>query len=228
MAIIEDALDRRSPAFAANRAARGGGRMKLVVGRDVVEAWAIDFPERATLLAQPRFSDRIEVGLSGLSPDELVRLHDLVDACGGLERGRADQLAALARATAAAGKTFGPDDLDRFAPALALWLVEDVVRGWLFRMSPDGRPQPWLVTRLDYTPPGEEESGRVIVEMKANSRGRIAVESLLIRTRDLTGRTVAGTLAALGWLKEDATLLSAFDARSARYFDWREIGRAHV
>lgn len=195
--------------------------MKLVVERDIVEAFAIDFPERATLLAQPRFSDRVEIGLTALSGPEIGRLHDLVSERGGLDRGRAEQLASLARAVTEEGPKFSADDLERFTPALALWLVEGVSRGWLFRMSPDGRPHPWLVTRLDYTPPGEEESGRVIVELKANSRGKIAVESLMIRPRDLAGRTVAGTLAALGWLKEDEGLVAAFDARAARYFEWR-------
>lgn len=195
--------------------------MKLVVERDVVEALAVEFPERAALLAQPRFSDRIEVGLTGLSGPEIGRLHDLVATRGGLSRGHVDQLAALARAAVAEGPRYGADDLERFAPALALWLVEGVSRGWLFRMNAAGRPRPWLVTRLDYTPPGEEESGRVVVELKANTRGKIAVENLMIRARDLADRTVAATLAALGWLKEDAGLLAAHDDRSTRYFDWR-------
>ncbi len=194
--------------------------MKLVVERDLVEALVADFPDRAGLLAQPRFSDRVEVALGALGAAELARLHDLTDD-GRLDRGRRDQIAALARVAAAEGRRFGPDDLDRLAPALALHLVEGAARGWLFRMAPDGRPQPWLVTRLDYTPPGEEESGRVVVELKANSRGRVAVETLMIRTRDLDGSTVDAILARLGWLKEDAALLADFDARSARYFDWR-------
>lgn len=194
--------------------------MKIVLERQLVEALVAEFPDRAGLLAQPRFSDRIEVGLSGLAPAELARLHALTDE-GRLDRGRRDQLAALARVASADGPRFGPDDLDRLAPALALHLVEGAIRGWLFRMAPDGRPQPWLVTRLDYTPPGEEESGRIIVEVKANSRGRIAVETVVIRARDLDGRTVGAVLARLGWLMEDDALLAAHDERSARYFDWR-------
>ena len=195
--------------------------MKLVVERDVVEALVVDFPGCAGLLAQPRFTDRVEVGLAALSGDELGRLHDLVAERGTLAGGQAEQLAALARVARDDGRRFDADDLDELAPQLALFLVEGATRGWLFRMTPQGRPQPWLVTRLDYIPPGEEESGRIILEVKANSRGRIASEQVLIRARDLTGRTVAGILAALGWLKEDPDLLAAFDARAARYFDWR-------
>lgn len=195
--------------------------MKLVFERELVEAFVVDFPERAGLLAQARFSDRIEIGLSALAADEIARLHDLATAGNRPATPRLDQLAAFARAAAEDGPRFGPDDLDRLAPALALRLVEGARRGWLFRADPAGRPMPWLVTRLDYTPPAEEESGRIILELKANSRGRIAVETLMIRARDLTGRTVVGTLAALGWLTEDDSLLAAFDERSVRYFDWR-------
>ncbi|MCE1237160.1 MAG: ATP-binding protein [Hyphomicrobiales bacterium] len=195
--------------------------MKIVLDRDLVEAFVADFPERRHLLAQPRFSDRVEIGLGRLDAAEIVRLSDLVAARDGVDRGRRDQLAALARASAATGETFGPDDLDRLAPALALFLAEGAIRGWLFRMESNGRPQPWLVSRLDYTPPGEEESGRIVVELKANTRGKIVAETLLIRSRDLDGRPVAAILARLGWLKEDADLIAAFDERSTRYFDWR-------
>jgi hypothetical protein len=195
--------------------------MKLVVERRIVEALVEGFPDRAGLLAQPRFSNRIEVGLGSLSPDELGALSALVGADGTMAAGQAEQLSALASVLADDGPRFGPDDLDRLVPALATFLVAGVVRGWLFRMNPAGRPQPWLVSRLDYTPPGEEESGRVIVEIKANSRGKIASETVMIRKRDLTDKTVGAILAALGWLKEDAALLASFDEEAERYFDWR-------
>ena len=195
--------------------------MKMVVERRIVEALVEGFPAQAALLAQPKFSNRIEVGLGSLSAEEVGHLCNLVRDEGGAGRGQPEQLASLARALAERGPTFGPDDLDRLAPALALHLVERAQRGWLFRSNSAAKPLPWLVSRLDYTPPGEEESGRIIVELKANSRGKIAVETLMIRARDLSGKTIPALLASLGWLEEDEGLLASFDEQAARYFDWR-------
>lgn len=196
--------------------------MKLIVERLVVESLVDAFPDRAHLLAQPRLSSRMEVGLDVLSPDELAHLHELVLKAGGATiRGQEEQLANLVGVFRDDGRRFGPDDLEDLAGALALYFVKSCLRGWLFRMNPGGKPEPYLITRLDYTPPGEEEAGRLIVELKANNRGRTHVENLLIRSKDLRGLTIPGTLAAKGWLMEDEGLLASFDAQMARYFDWR-------
>ncbi|MFG1359917.1 ATP-binding protein [Xanthobacter pseudotagetidis] len=194
--------------------------MKLIVERLVVESLVESFPAHAPLLDQARFSSRIEVGLDALAAPEVARLSVLL-AQGGITGGQAEQLSSLADALSAGGRAFGPDELEDLAPELALYLIRDAIRGWLFHMSPAAKPQPYLVTRIDYTPPGDEEAGRIIIELKANSRGKVAVEQLLIRARDLSGKTVAGLLAAKGWLKESAPLLAAFDAHAERYFDWR-------
>lgn len=196
--------------------------MKLIVERLVVESLVDTFPGQAHLLAQPRFSNRVEVGLDTLKPDELAHLHDLVLKTGGtVIRGQEEQLGNLVRVFQDSGQRFAPDDLEELAGALAIFLVDHCIRGWLFRMNPGGKPEPYLVTRLDYTPPGDEEAGRVIIELKANNRGKTHVENLLIRSKDLRGLTILGTLAAKGWLMEDEALLKSFDQEMALYFDWR-------
>lgn len=194
--------------------------MKLIVERLVVESLVESFPAHAPLLDQARFSTRVEVGLDAFSAPEVARLAALLKESG-VTTGHSEQLASLADALSAEGRTYGPDDLEDLAPALALYLINGAIRGWLFHMSAAAKPQPYLVTRIDYTPPGEEEAGRLIVELKANSRGKVTVEQLLIRARELTGKTVAGILAGKGWLKESPDLIAAFDAQSDRYFDWR-------
>lgn len=194
--------------------------MKLIVERLVVESLVQAFPAHAPLLDQARFSSRIEVGLEAFSAEEVARLSALL-AESGTTTGQSEQLASLADALSAEGTTYGPDDLEDLAPALAIHLIGGAICGWLFHMSASAKPQPYLVTRIDYTPPGEEEAGRIIVELKANSRGKVAVEQMLIRARDLNGRTVPGILAGKGWLKESPALVAAFDAQSERYFDWR-------
>lgn len=196
--------------------------MKLIVERLVVESLVDAFPDHAHLLAQPRLSNRMEVGLDTLKPDELAHLHDLVLKNGGTAvRGQEEQLANLVGVFKDDGQRFGPDDLEDMAGAIALFFVKHCIRGWLFHMNPAGKPEPYLITRLDYTPPGEEEAGRLIVELKANNRGKTHVENLLIRSKDLRGLTILGTLAAKGWLMEDEGLLNSFDDQMVRYFDWR-------
>ncbi len=194
--------------------------MKLIVERLVVESLVESFPAHAPLLDQARFSSRIEVGLDAFTAAEVARLSAILKE-NGVTAGQSEQLASLANALSSEGATFGPDDLEDLALALALYLIKGAIRGWLFHMSAAAKPQPYLVTRIDYTPPGEEEAGRIIIELKANSRGKVAVEQLLIRARELNGRTVAGILAAKGWLKESEALIATFDAQSDRYFDWR-------
>ncbi|MGR7995528.1 AAA family ATPase [Xanthobacter sp. ZOL 2024] len=196
--------------------------MKLIVERLVIESLVDTFPDQAHLLAQPRFSNRVEVGLDTLKPDALAHLHDLVLKTGGtVIRGQEEQLSNLVRVFQDDGPKFAPDDLEELAGALAIFLVDHCIRGWLFRMNPGGKPEPYLVTRLDYTPPGDEEAGRVIIELKANNRGKTHVENLLIRSKDLRGLTILGTLAAKGWLMEDEALLKSFDQEMVLYFDWR-------
>jgi hypothetical protein len=78
-----------------------------------------------------------------------------------------------------------------------------------------------LITRLDYTPPGEEEAGRILLELKANSKGKITNETLIIRGKDLADKTIPEIFAAKGYLKETAELIASYDEASSRYFDWR-------
>ncbi len=195
--------------------------MKLTIERSIAEAWAAIHPGLEGMLSQLRFSNRVEIGLGALAGDELASLHRLTAAAPHAHRAQIDQLANLARVSAEPGAVFGPDDLPRLASALAVTLVDGALRGWLFRLNPAGRPLPFLVSRLDYTPPGDEESGRILIELKANTRGAVAQETLMIRARDLTGRTVGQILAALGWMKEDEGLLASYDEQAERYFDWR-------
>lgn len=196
--------------------------MKLIVERLVVESLVENFPDQAHLLSQARLSNRIEVGLDTLKPDELAHLHDTVLKNGGTPiPGQEEQLANLVRVFRDDGQRFTPDELEDLAGAIALFFVDNCIRGWLFRMNPGGKPEPYLITRLDYTPPAEEEAGRLIVELKANNRGKTHVENLLIRSKDLRGLTIAGTLAAKGWLMEDEALLASFDSQMERYFAWR-------
>jgi len=116
---------------------------------------------------------------------------------------------------------YNVDQLEMLLPAIANYLLEGGLRGWLFHVQPSGRTLAYLITRLDYTPPGEEEAGRILIELKANTKGKIMVESLIIRSKDLANKTIPEIFATKGYLKETPELIASYDEATARYFDWR-------
>ena len=61
----------------------------------------------------------------------------------------------------------------------------------------------------------------MLIELKSNSKGRLASVNLMILPRDLGNRTVAEIFAAKGYLKETPEVIRNYDEASGRYFDWR-------
>lgn len=84
-----------------------------------------------------------------------------------------------------------------------------------------GKPLAYVVTRLDFTPPSEEETGKIFVELKANAKARMATATLRISGADINGRTVAEIFAANSFVKETPELLKSYDETVERYFAWR-------
>jgi hypothetical protein len=80
---------------------------------------------------------------------------------------------------------------------------------------------PYVVTRLDYTPPANDETGRIFIELKANAKGTIQTSTVRIAASDIVGRTVAEIFTAKGFLKETPELIRAYDETVERYFAWR-------
>jgi hypothetical protein len=91
----------------------------------------------------------------------------------------------------------------------------------MFTASAAGRPLPYVVTRLDYTPPSNEETGRVFIELKANAKGSITTTTLRISVGDIVGKTIAEIFAAKGFLRETSELIASYDETAERYFSWR-------
>ncbi len=82
-------------------------------------------------------------------------------------------------------------------------------------------PLPYVVARLDYTPPSNDETGRIFVELKANSKGELASVQVRINAGDIVGKTVAEIFATKGFLRETPELIAAYEANARNYFDWR-------
>jgi hypothetical protein len=195
--------------------------MKLRIERTHVEAMIKEFPRLAGLTEQLRFGNSAEVALSQLVNTEISYLRDIYASGDADYRARAAQLSTLQQALSDSGERFEGDDLEPLVPAIATYLAKDAIRGWLFSASISGKPTAWVVTRLDFTPPSNEESGRVLIELKANAKGRLATVNMMISPRDLANRTVAEIFAAKGYIKETPELIRTYDEASERYFDWR-------
>ena len=197
--------------------------MKLHIERPYVEAMLNAFPTLSPLKEQLRFGNRVEVAFNQLKANELAFLQNLYQQAGPGMNGRAAQIATLRKAINDDAQRFSADDLEKALPAIAEYLIHDIKRGWLFRANAAAKPIAYVITRLDYTPPGEEEAGRILLELKANSRGKIATETLTFRSRDIDGCTVSEIFANKGYLKETDELINAYDESSERYFAWRAM-----
>lgn len=195
--------------------------MKLQIERPHVEAMVREFPRLAGLNEQLRFGNRAEVPFGQLGNAEITFLRGLYAQGDAEQRARAVQLATLQQAMNGAGERFDGDSLELLVPAIARYLVQDAIRGWLFSAGINGKPMAWVVARLDYTPASSEETGRVLIELKANARGKLANATVMILPRDLGNRTIAEIFVAKGYLKETPELIQAYDATAERYFDWR-------
>ncbi len=191
------------------------------IERPHVEAMIKVFPRLEGLNEQLRFGNSVEVQFSQLTDVEIDFLREIYARGDADERASAAQLATLQYAMHDAGERFDGDDLEPLIPAIASYLIKDAIRGWLFSAAITGKPTAWVVTRIDYTPPSNEESGRVLIELKSNAKGRLASVTLMILSRDLCNRTVAEIFAAKGYIKETQELIRTYDEAAERYFDWR-------
>ncbi|MGB0713810.1 MAG: AAA family ATPase [Gammaproteobacteria bacterium] len=179
------------------------------------------FPALESLGEQLRFGNRVDIGFTQLDPDQLAFLAELYRQAGPDHQARAAQVLTLHQALDEPRKRFQDHELEQVLPELIDYLVEGGIRGWLFKATPSAKPMPYVVTRLDFTPPSEEEAGRLLIELKANTCGKIASETVVIRGRDIAGLSVGGILAGKGYLKETTDLVEAYDRSEARYFEWR-------
>ena len=137
--------------------------MKLQIERSYVDAMVAKFPELVALQEQLRFGNKAEVAVNHLSNAELAYLRNLYEDAGPDMQGRAAQISTLQHALNDEGERFQPDQLESLLPAIARYLTTDAIRGWLFYANIAGKPLPYVITRLDYTPPGEEEAGRILL-----------------------------------------------------------------
>ena len=156
-----------------------------------------------------------------MNDDELNFLQDRYAQGSPELRERGAQIKTPKKAFSEGGKRFEPEDLKMAVPAIAAYLAENSARGWVFSVGITGKPLAYVVTRLDLTPPSEEETGKIFVEFSANPKARMATATLRIAGPDISGKTVAEIFAAKGFVKETPELLNSYDETVERYFDCR-------
>ncbi|MAR89349.1 MAG: ATP-binding protein [Pseudomonadota bacterium] len=195
--------------------------MKIQIDRPFAETLIAEFSELGMLAEQLKIGHRAEISAFQLGQGQLDFLYDLYTRAGPNLNGKAVQLASLKSALTYEGQRFQDGELEQLVPAITRFLVENACRGWLFENNTQGKAVPYLVARIDFTPPGEEESGRVLLELKANAMGKVQAKNLLITERDIGGKTVAEIFAGKGYFKETPSLIASYDASEARFFEWR-------
>jgi hypothetical protein len=182
----------------------------------------LEFPHLGYLQEQLRFGEVVECSVQHLRPAELGFLATLYQNGTPDLRAQAAILFALQRSMESNDHRFGSDDdLEMLLPALAGLLIEDAIRGWLFSINVDGKALAYVVTRLDYVAPGNDETGKIVMELKANAKGVIPSLTIRISAADMANRTTREVLAAKGFLKEMPELIVAYDEEMSRYFEWR-------
>jgi hypothetical protein len=196
--------------------------MNLQIEQPYIEAMIAEFPRLAPLKEQLRFGNRITMAFHQLSGDELGFLGRLYRDAGPAMRTRVAQLFTLQQALDGQGTRFtADDDLESLMPAIASYLTTNAIRGWLFRMNVADKPLAYVVIRLDYVAASNDETGKVMVELKANAKGTLATATIRINAADIVGKSVPEIFAAKGFVRESPDLIAAYDDTAQRYFDWR-------
>lgn len=195
--------------------------MNLQIERTYIEVMVKEFPELSEYQDQLKLGNKVEVPFYQLSSIQLGFLHDLYLSAGPSMAGRAAQLATLQEAMNDDGQRFKEGDLEQLVALITEFLVKGAIRGWLFKANGSGKPMAYLVSRIDFTPPGEEETGRILIDLKANAMAKMATSTIRIVERDIVDKTVAEIFASKGFLKETPALMQNYETSTENYFKWR-------
>ncbi|OQK15611.1 AAA family ATPase [Methyloprofundus sedimenti] len=195
--------------------------MKLQIEKTYVNALLTEFPGLIKLREQLRFGNKVEIPFNHLSNSELSYLQNLYQQAGSGKQNQAAMISTLKKAMNDDEQKYSSDDLELLVPDIAQYLINGAQKGWLFRVMASGKIMAYLITRLDYTPPGEEESGRILIELKANSRGKIAIENIILRRKDIEQQSISEILLMKGYLRETPELVAHYNESIELYFDWR-------
>jgi len=193
----------------------------MVVGGTHIRELTTKFPELAHLQKQLKFGKRAEVSLQSLSTAQLQHLSQLYEQDDKSTPLQTGQITAIYNAIAASDVKFDEGQLEDVFLSLAEFLFENCINGWLYKFNTAGRPLPYLISRIDFTPPSEDETGKIFLDLTANTMARVDTVTVLITERDCVGKSIAEILITKGFIKETVSLTAAYQASTDRYFQWR-------
>lgn len=191
--------------------------MNLKIERSIAQDLFINYPDLRRWESQLKLSSRVEIPFTAF---EIDHLNTLIDLYQDTNPGKSALLVSLRQSRFSPHTHF--ENLEELLPAFIDYLLTDSYHGWLFRLDGGGSLLPHVISRIDFTPAGQEEQARILIELKANSRGKLATSQLLITDRDLGHKTIAELLAAKSYLKETPELIAQFSASSECYLAWRK------
>lgn len=186
--------------------------IKLQIEQIYVHALIERFPELAFLTEQLRFGQYAFLNFDQLSLDIINFLSSLYHNA---------QLSALQQILQDSSHRYQEEELERLLPDLAEYILHNGIKGWLFKFNNDLKPIAYVITRLDFTPASDEEAGRILLELKANARGKIATETVNIRSKDILDKNISEILINKGFFKENPILIEDYNQSARLYFNWR-------
>lgn len=117
------------------------------------------------------------------------------------------------------GKTFR-----QLADAIREYLVEDAIKGWIFRRSDE--PAAALVTDVVFHPAKKHRDGvepaYITISVQTNDRGKKDSERLVISDYQ-EGSSAGEALSAIGWQKETEELHTLYEEQLVRYKEIRPL-----
>ncbi len=191
--------------------------MLLKLERNIAKPLFENHPDLRNWETQLNLSSRVEIPFAEFNSEQLQTLIDLYSV---INPGKTALLQALRDGSS--NHNHKCSDLEFLLPEMIRYLLDQSERGWLFRLDGGGSLLPYAITRIDFSAAGQEEQARILIELKANSRGKLSTTQVLITERDLEHGGLPALLAAKSYLKETPELLEQFDRSNEKFLLWRE------
>ena len=190
--------------------------MKLKLEPNIAKTLFVNYPNLRQWENQLKLSTRVEIPFTAFEIEHLQALADLYQD---INQGKHALLTSLHQSRTLSSTVF--ESLEDVLPVLIEYLLTNIQHGWLFKLDGGGTLLPYVISRIDFNPAGQEEQARIIIELKANSRGKLTTNQLLITERDIGYPSITELLASKSYIKESPALINQFRISNNRYLEWR-------
>ncbi len=189
--------------------------MKLHLERYIAQKFFAQFSEMQNWEEQLKLASRVEIPVEVLTVPHL----NMLLSCYHNSPTKTALIIALLQLAKETVEEIG--DLEQLLVSLIRYLINNSERGWLVRMSNSDSLLPYVLSRIDLTPAGQDDQARILVELKANSRGKMTTTQIFFTEKDLGTTSISAILARKGYLKETKEILLLIDESTENYLNWR-------